>query len=202
MSAWGNTDAANSKPKWVLEKQNHLTVRLFTANSTANAANTITFTYYDGGASNVANVGVANGQVVFAANLASGGIAGMFRSNNTVLGISGNNVTFASNTFGTIPANTVVEFDYLLPWKPNTISNTYNSNTILVTNSRAANIVSNTGTIANLGSVSSGWVRFQKKTNSDGTVRYLRETLVALANSVASNTNSGNTSFGQVVAGL
>ena len=49
---------------------------------------------------------------------------------------------------------------------------------------------------------SQGWVHIQKKTNNDGTVRYLKETLVALANPVAANTNSGNTSFGQFLTGL
>ena len=54
---------------------------------------------------------------------------------------------------------------------------------------------------ANVGSMNSGWNRIQKKVNSDGTVRYLKETLVALANPTAANTNSGNTSFGQFVSG-
>ena len=58
------------------------------------------------------------------------------------------------------------------------------------------------GQQANVGNITQGWVHIQKKTNNDGTVRYLKETLVALANPVAANTNSGNTSWGQAFTGV
>jgi len=53
-----------------------------------------------------------------------------------------------------------------------------------------------------LGDVTLGWVNIRKKTNNDGSVRYLKETLVALASPVASNTASGNTSWGTAFTGV
>jgi hypothetical protein len=199
MSAWGNTDNSASKPKFDEERQTRISVQLTTANVTNAGNTTITFTYSDGAASNVANVGVAVGQFVYAANLSSNGVAGFFASNNKVTAISGNNVTFTNATFGSIPAGTVVEFDKVVPYATSNnyvLANT-NLDTILVTPSRLAN---NT---VNVGNITTGWNRILKTTNGgDGAVRYRHETLVVLANPVASNTNSGNTSFGQVYTGV
>ena len=47
-----------------------------------------------------------------------------------------------------------------------------------------------------------GWVNIRKKVNNDGSVRYQSETLVVLANPVASNTTSGNTSWGTAYTGV
>jgi hypothetical protein len=207
MSSWGNTDAPGTKPKWDVERQTRKVIQLTVASTVTNSGNgnnTITFTYSDGvsvanGGSNVANVGVSVGQYVYASNLSSNGVAGFFSSNNTVLSISGNTVTFSSNVFGTVLAGSSVEFDKSIVYKANSVANTYFADTILVTSTRAANA---NNVVANTGNFSAGWVHVQKKTNNDGTVRYLKETLVALANSSSSNTSSGNTSFGQIVSGL
>jgi hypothetical protein len=59
-------------------------------------------------------------------------------------------------------------------------------------------------TVANtkLGNVNAGWNRITRKINNDGTIRFLKETLVALANPVASNTQSANTSANAIYGGL
>ena len=200
---WGNTDASGSKPKFNVERQVREVKQLITANSTAAGANVITFIYNDGAGNNVANVGIVVGQYVYATNLAFGGVAGYFQSNNTVRSISGNNVTFTNNTFGIITAGITVGFDtnivYNTANNPNSIlANTF-ADTILVTASRMAN--ANTSLTSNSG-FNAGWVHVYKKTNNDGTVRYLRETLVCLANASATTTASGNTHDGQIFRGL
>jgi hypothetical protein len=176
-------------------------VRLNTANTTNSGNTVVTLVYNDGGQNSVANVGVAVGQYVyFAAGLTGNGYPGFFSSNNTVAAINGNNVTLTVATFNTTAPGTIIEFDTAIAYpatKP--VEKTYNADTILITATRAVN--GNTA-IANTGNFSVGWVHLQKKTNADGTVRYLKETLVALANATASNTSSGNTSFGSVVTGV
>lgn len=200
---WGNTDAGATKPRFPVERQVREVKQLITANSTAAGANTIYFTYTDGGQNNVANVGIVIGQYVYAINLSSNGLAGYFQSNNTVKSISGNSVTFNANTFGIIAAGQTVGFDtsinYSTANNPNSVlANTF-ADTILLTASRMANV--NTSITSN-GSFNTGWVHVRRKTNSDGTVRFLRETLVCLANATATNTASGNTSAGQIFRGL
>jgi len=200
---WGNTDAGATKPRFPVERQVREVKQLITANSTVAGANLITFIYNDGAGNNVANVGIAVGQYVYSTNLASGGLAGFFSSNNTVKSISGNNVTFTNNTFGIVSAGATVGFDLSINYStvnnPNSVlANTF-ADTILVTASRMANV--NTSITSN-GSFNAGWNHVYKKTNSDGTVRYLRETLVCLANATATTTASGNTSAGQIFRGL
>ena len=200
---WGNTDAGATKPRFPVERQVREVKQLITANSTVAGANLITFVYNDGAGNNVANVGIAVGQYVYSTNLASGGLAGFFSSNNTVKSISGNNVTFTNNTFGIVNAGATVGFDLSINYStannPNSVlANTF-ADTILVTASRMANV--NTSITSN-GSFNTGWVHVRKKTNSDGTVRYLRETLVCLANATATTTASGNTHDGQIFRGL
>ena len=207
MPAWSNTDAPATKPKMDVERQTRDIRQLVTANTTNAGNNTITFTYADGGQSNVANVGVAVGQYVYAAGLSANGYAGFFKSNNTVASLSSNNVTFVSPVFVAIPAGVVVEFDGGIVYNANKpVEVTYNADTILITDTRNANTTNAQGSIANtgygLGNFSTGWVHVQKKVNNDGTVRYLKETLVCLTNASASNTGSAAASFGQVVTGL
>lgn len=194
MPTWSNTDVANSKPKFAYERQTRESVQLTTANVTAALATTIQL-------SGIGSQGVVAGQYAYAANLSSNGYGGMFASNNTVLSTSGNLITFATGTFGTIPTGTTIEFDTALSFpiaKP--VANTYNKDTVLVTPTRLAN-----NTVA-MGDLSTGWVHIQKKTNNgvggDSAVRYIHETLVCLKKPVASNTNSGNTSFGQMFTGI
>jgi hypothetical protein len=59
-------------------------------------------------------------------------------------------------------------------------------------------------TVANtlLGSVNQGWNRITRKINSDGTIRFLKETLVCLAAPVASNVSSANTSANSIYGGV
>ena len=121
----------------------------------------------------------------------------------------------SNNLFNNVSAGFGVEFDKGIVYNSNkTVETTYNQDTILVTATRLANTNAPVGvngnqanvgsgiTTAQVGNISQGWVHIQKKTNNDGTVRYLKETLVALANPVASNTGSGNTSFGYFLTGL
>ena len=198
MPIWGNTDVANQKPKFPRERQTREIVQAVTANSTASGANTIVFT------ANVQALGVAAGQYVYAANVSANGTAGFFASNNTVATVSGNTITLSAVTFGTLASGATVGFDTAIVFNTNkTASANYNSDTILATTTRAVNAASGSANSAYaLGNVNVGWNRIIKKVNNDGTTRYLKETLVALASPTAANTNSGNTSWGQALTGL
>ena len=206
MPTWGNTDAANQKPKFDLERTTREVLQFIVRTGNTAGNNIIQVAYTDGGQNNVANIGVAVNQYVYFMNsgfanpggTAGNGYPGFFASNTQVSAISGNTITLGTNLFNTVAAGYGVEFDTKVVW-PTGPASTYNQDTILVTATRAAN--GNTA-IANTGNFSAGWVHIQKKTNSDGTIRYLKETLIALANATASNTSSGNTSFGSVVTGL
>jgi hypothetical protein len=129
-----------------------------------------------------------------------GGYPGFFASNTQVSAISGNTITLSTPLFSAgASAGWGIEFDKGIVYNTNKpVEVTYNQDTILVTPTRAANSTYP----ANTGNFCTGWVHIQKKTNNDGTVRYLKETLVALASPAASNTASGNTSFGQFVSGV
>jgi hypothetical protein len=231
MPAWGNTDAShNTKPKWVVEKETMETVQLYLYAGNTAGNTIISVAYNDGAQNNVANVGVSVGQYVYFwangfSNNSGGqngqGVPNMFASNTTVSSISGNTITITPALFGAVQAGWGIEFDKAIvyggPGSPTGSANTklsqktYNADTILVTDTRLANgAYAVNGGSANLasgisanqvGSLNSGWVHIQKKVNNDGTVRYLKETLVALANPVASNTYSGNTSFGPFFTG-
>lgn len=223
MPTWGNTDAGNQKPKFDYERQTREVLQFLVRTGNTAGNNIIQVAYTDGGQNNVANIGVAAGQYVyFMANgfaapggTAGNGYPGFFSSNTQVSTISGNTITLSTNLFNTVSAGFGVEFDKALVLgssqgnasaKP--VEKTYNQDTILVTATRAANSLSGTANVApgisanQIGSLSAGWVHVQKKTNNDGTVRYLKETLVALTNPTAANTGSGNTSFGYFLSGL
>jgi hypothetical protein len=183
-----------------------LQFNVLTGNTAGN--NVIQVAYNDGAGNNVANVGAAVGQYVYflaqgtgASNQgqAGNGTPGMFFSNTTVQSISGNTITLATNLFGNVSNTFSIELDKAIVYQGGEMLSTYNQDTILVTPTRAAN---GNNTIAPVGNFSAGWVHVQKKTNNDGTVRYLKETLVALANPTAVQQSSGNTSFGSIVNGL
>jgi len=210
MPAWSNTDGHNAKPKWNVERETRDVVQLTLGLPAYVGNTTITLSYSDGisvanGGSNVANVGVAAGQYLYfypngvgsPGGTAGNGYPGMFLSNNTVQSISGNVVTMTSAVFANNAVGTTIEFDKAIAY-PSTkpAEKTYNQDTVLVTATRIAN-----NTVA-LGDVTLGWVNIRKKTNNDGSVRYLKETLVALASPVASNTASGNTSWGTAFTGV
>lgn len=208
MSAWSNTDANSNqgKPKWDVERTTRDNVQLTVTTGNTAGNNVITVSYYDGGLNNVANIGITAGQYVyFWANgfgdnkggQSGNGIPGFFASNTTVASTSGNTITLSSALFNTVSSGFGVEFDNKIVLNANkTMSANYSSDTILVTASRLAN---NT---VGLGDVNPGWVVIQKKVNNDGSVRYIHETLVALANPTAANTNSANTSWGQPFTGV
>jgi hypothetical protein len=211
MSAWGNTDNHNQKPKWDVERETREVIQLTVLTGNTAGNNIIQVAYNDGGQNNVANIGVATGQYVYfwaqGTSAAHGGqsgngVPGMFASNTQVGSISGNTITLAQNLFdGGAPAGFIAEFDKSIVYNTNKpVETTYNADTLLLTPSRMAN--SNNQFSINGSITSAGWVHYQRKVNSDGTVRIIPETLVALANPVAANTSSGNTSFTQLYTGV
>jgi len=213
MPAWGNTDNHNQKPKFDLEREIRAannTLQLLTANTT-NAGNTVvTLVYNDGGQNNLANIGVAVGQsIYFSTGLAGNGTPGFFAANNTVASINGNNVVLSSATFNTTNTGTIITFGKNIVYNTNKPSEVnYNLNTVLVTPTRLANAVfSGTYTSANLANSGAaaahvGWVNVTTGTGGRAG-RVQTEVLVALANPVAANTLSGNTSnSGTYFAGI
>jgi hypothetical protein len=215
MPTWGNTDAANQKPKFDLERTTREVLQFIVRTGNTAGNNIIQVAYTDGGQNNVANIGVAVNQYVYFMNsgfanpggTAGNGYPGFFASNTQVSAISGNTITLGTNLFNTVAAGYGVEFDTKVVW-PTGLASTYNQDTILVTPSRLANTKGTTGgagsTVANtqLGSMVTGWNLIQRKINNDGTVRFLKECLVALANPVAANTSSANTSANAIFGGL
>lgn len=215
---WGNDDGYSDKPMFPYERQaksNTYPPIFLTVATTVLAGspgnNTVTFT----GANSAINAGVANGMYVYDTSFYNSisfftdnngdpndSHYDFFASNNTVINVQGNVVTLSANVLTSVLAGNVIAFAPPIPWSAP--ANTYNYDTILVTASRSANnsTTSPSPAIANLGNLNAGWNLIRKKVNNDGTVRYLKETLVALANSSASNTNSGNTTAGQIVSGL
>ena len=217
MSAWGNTDNNHKYlPKMPLEREVREFIQLTVASGNTPGNNVISVTAYDGGPNTLANVGVAANQYVYFwaqgfggsnGGQAGNGVPGFFFSNTTVASVSGNTVTLANPLFNTVSSGFGVEFDKPINYGNTIYANTYTRDTILVTATRASdangrpNVAA--GILANtIGNMNAGWVHIRKKTNNDGTVRYLKETLVCLANATASNVSSGNTSFGPFLAGL
>lgn len=218
MPLWGNTDAANSKPHFGFLREVAPVTSLVTANATT-AGNTIVFTsnadfallaagmfVYSSDANNAVSRSLKDGSL-FDSNEAA-----FWKSNNTITQIDTANtrIRLLNNVTATLATSSTV-------WVGNNIS--YNANSalggigaandvILVTATRMANTQGTTygggSTVANtkLGNVNAGWNRITRKINNDGTVRFLKETLVALANPVASNTSSANTSANAIFGGL
>jgi hypothetical protein len=212
MPLWGNTDANTAKPRFSELRQ----VRL---SATATAANTGVLA---GAASGNTVITVANGtgtivigQFVYGGNVSqinSSGQRDFFKGNNTVLSVVGgnfgtSNVVLSSPVTALVTNGTSLTFDTAITYNSN-VANTFFSDTILVTSTRMANTSGTTGrggsTVANtlLGSVNQGWNRITRKINSDGTIRFLKETLIALANSSAANASSANTSSNAIFGGL
>jgi hypothetical protein len=207
MSSWGNSDNHNQKPKWVVERETREVFQFTITSGNTAGNNMITVAYNDGGQNNVANIGVQAGQFVYFwynGNMASGtggqsgnGIPGMFASNTTVGSVSGNTITLGQNLFGAANAGWVMEIDKAIVYNTNKTSEvSYNQDTVMVTPTRMANATFNSGNMV------PGWTNIRKKVNNDGTVRYMKETLVAMASPTAANTNSGNTSWGQAFTGI
>jgi len=200
---WNNTDTPQTPgnfghPTWPAERQVRTVTQLVTSNLTQTGATSIVFTI----PAAVSTVGVAAGQYVnllsggsAVANLSSNGFAGMFFSNNTVASISANLVVLTTGVKGNIAAGSIIAFDAAIVRPTGEVSNTYFADTVLATDSRLTAANNKIG-----GNPSTGWVHVRKKTNSDGAVRYIRETLVCLTDSSSTNTAGGNTSWGRAFA--
>lgn len=207
MPTWGNTDATAAKPKFPMDRQvRSITPSpLVTANVTLGPGANVSLVFQ--GANSVNNViGALVGAYVFdGPNVSTFGVRSYFYSNNTIAVVpafatgQGNTVVLANGFMGNTAANTLVDFGVSANQSPGAFG-TFNQDTILITAGRAAPANANT-TQAQLGNMNTGWNHIRKKTNSDGTVRWIKETLVSLAAAVASNTNSGNTSAGQIASG-
>ena len=155
MPTWGNTDAPNAKPKFDYERTTREVIQLYVTTGNTAGNNIITVSYTDGGANNVANIGITAGQYVyFWANgftdgkggQAGNGIPGFFASNTQVASTSGNTVTLNTNLFNNVSAGFGVEFDKGIVYNPNkTVETTYNQDTILVTPTRLSNTAAPVG---------------------------------------------------------
>jgi hypothetical protein len=209
MPSWGNTDTEANKPKFPRE-------RLVRSALQTTSANTGVLAGVAGGNTviRVADVtGITVGQFVYddGVKLSTSGENVFFKSNNTVLAISGANVVLTSAVTALILNGAPIYFantiTYTTTGAANTVANVF-SDTILVSPGRMANTQGTTygsgSTVANtrIGSTNQGWNLIQRKINNDGTVRFLKETLVALSNVVNSNTSSANTSANAIFGGL
>jgi hypothetical protein len=208
MPLWGNTDTANNKPKFGFLRQTRDLQQFVVANTALVGNTVITVTYTDGTpGSNVANLGINVGMSVYGTNVAVGGTAGFFKSNNTIASFKGNNIILTNATIGNVNTGTILEIDTGIVFNNLYTANNF-ADTILVTSTRTANTQGTSNpqgsTVANtlLGNVNQGWNLIQRKINNDGTIRFLKETLVCLANPVASNTSSANTSANAIFGGL
>jgi len=199
MSLYTNTDAfPNNKPKMPALRQTREITTLTTNNYTYGSGNTVIgFVYNDGAYNNVAQtLGFSTNTYVYGANLSANGVANFFFSNNRISSISGNVITFTNATFGTLAPNTVIEFDKPIVYDAAHYENTYYRDVILVNATRAN---SPNAALGNVNHAGMGWTHIRKKTNSDGTIRFMSEILVSVANGQIANTpGGGNTSFGQV----
>lgn len=213
MPLWGNTDSANNEPNFPELREVVPTGSLVTSNAvlsgnriffTENVPSTITagMYVYGGDDANNAISRIAKDLSFFQQN-----DIGFQRSNNSVAAVSSNTITLTNNVSGVYGAGKRVFFSTGLNRGTRPSSNVAND-TILVTSTRMANTQGTTGaagsTVANtrLGNVNAGWNRITRKINNDGTVRFLKETLVALANPIAFNPASANTSANAIYGGL
>lgn len=131
-----------------------------------------------------------------------------WRANNTVASVSGNTVVLNNIITANFGAGKLVYFANTLLHDSTTTYANYANDIILVTGSRMSNtqgtVYGYGSTVANtkLGSVNQGWNKITRKINNDGAIRFLKETIVCLANPIASNIQSGNTSSNAVFGGL
>ena len=202
MPVWGNTDVNTAKPRFPDMRQVRVTATTTAANIAVAGNTVITVT---------SATGIAVGQFVYGGGpgvISATGQRDFFFGNNTVQAINGANIVLTNAITANVNALTQITFDTKITYNTaNPVANTF-ADTILVTAGRMANTLGTLGaagsTVANtkLGSINQGWNRITRKINSDGTVRFLKETLIALANPVASNTSSANTSANAIFGGL
>ena len=205
MSLWGNNDKANSKPIFPILREVSTVTTLITANT---VANTIWFT------TSIPS-SVANGQYVYSldannsvSRFFDGSIVeqndvSFYKANNTIRSINNTNntITLAATTLSGVLANgSTIWIANNIPYTVSRPQANTVSDTILVTASRLAN--GNTLIAGANSSVHPGWVKYTRKINSDGTIRFLKEVLVCLANATASNVSSGNTASNSIFRGL
>ena len=216
MPSWGNTDAANNLPVFAELREVRPVTYLVTANATT-AGNTLVFT-------TAVPASITAGLYVYAANDANNAISRLakdlsvirpndidfYRSNNRVSVVSdaANGILrLVNNVKGTLASGATVYFGTGIPSTKLAFPNRAND-VILITASRMANTEGTTygggSDVANtlLGNLNAGWNRITRKVNNDGTERFLKETLVALANPVAYNVSSANTSSNAIFGGL
>jgi hypothetical protein len=205
-AAWGNTDSANSKPRFPKERTARKFFQFVTANSTSAGVNVIIL--QGTGAATASNVGVTAGMyatvtsnTTYSDLAGATGKPGFFVSNVAISTVGTNTLGFSlitlnSPTTRNINAGETIEFDTRIPYASNVRANTYFADTILVTQTRIVNanvIIANTHT---------GWSHIYRTVNNDGTIRFRKEVLIATAAATASNTNSGNTSWSTVYRGV
>ena len=220
MPSWGNTDAANSIPLFVQFREVRPVLSFTTANNTV-AGNTIVLT------SNTGFSSIANGMYIYAIEANTGISANVSRLAKDLSYVDPDDVDFYRSNNVITNANSSPGYSYIqlknnlagnlqggsTVWIGNTVNHGTASqenvnDVILVTAGRMANTQGTTlaggsdtsNTV--LGNLNAGWNRITRKINNDGTVRFLKETLIALANPTASNTQSGNTSSNAVFGGL
>lgn len=215
MPSWGNTDAANSLPLWPELREVVPVVNYISANATT-SGNTIILT-------GNSTSGITAGMYVYGANDANNALGRLakdlsfidqndidfYRSNNNVTVTDSANgvIRLLNNVAGTFAASQTIYFGTGIN-KANMPGTANANDVILVTATRMANTQGTAGgggsNVSNtqLGSVNQGWNRITRKINADGTIRFLKETLVALAAPVASNTSSANTSANAIFGGL
>jgi hypothetical protein len=214
MPMWGNKDFANNKPHFPELREVVPVTSFLTANATT-AGNTIVAT------SNANFSLLAAGMYVYSdgstlsrsakdLSIIDANEASFWRSNNTIVSIDAANsiIRVLNNVSGTVASGARVHVGQKLAYHTGTTAVNAANDTILVTASRMANTQGTTNaggsTVANtrLGNVNAGWNRITRKINNDGTIRFLKETLVALADPVAANVSSANTSANAIYGGL
>lgn len=201
MPTWGNTDANTAKPHFPELRQVRLAATAVVAN-TVNAGNTVITV--------VANTNIAVGQYAYGGGpgvISSTGQRDFFKGNNTVTVVNGTNIGLAAAVTATIPAGSVITFDNTIIYNSAYANNMF-GDVVMVTPTRMANTQGTTyggnSNVANtkIGNINQGWNRITRKINNDGTIRFLKETLIALANTSASNTSSANTTANSIFGGL
>ena len=232
MPLWGNVDTANSKPIMPELREVREVISLTTANNTTSGAGNIMFRLANGaipisGIANSIPASIVPGMFVYtldANNALSTFVdksiidpndVDFYKGNNTVKSVDSLNsyVSFANNTSAVLANGSIVYFANTVPYVASRTgslgprANAF-SDVILVTPGRLANTKGTTlgggsdTTNTQLGGVTTGWVKFTRKINNDGTFRLMKETLIALASPVASNSASGNTSSNAIFGGL
>jgi hypothetical protein len=216
MPLWGNTDTSNNKPHFSQLREVTPVTSFITANATVAGVTLV-------GRSNANFSSISAGMYVYS-NDANNAVsrsakdlsildqneASFWRSNNTVASVDAANatITITNAVSGTVANGSTIFIGSKINYHANTIEVTMANDVILVTGTRMANTqgTANAGgsTVANtkLGNVNAGWNRITRKINNDGTIRFLKETLVALANPTAANTQSANTSANAIYGGL